>query len=342
MVSPTFRHAAIRAGLVPAIGRQLALALALVLATTAVQPALADTADFAAWLKGLRAEAIARGISPGTVSQALAHLAPLPRVIELDRKQPEFTLDFATYIERRVSPARVQAGRELAVRYRALLARIAALYGVQPRFVLALWGMESDFGRATGDFPVVAALATLAYDGRRSSFFRGELIAALRILAGGYIDLPTMKGSWAGAMGQTQFMPSSYLRYAVDYYGSGHRDIWHNTADVLASIANYLARVGWRGNETWGRRVRLPPGFDRRFVDLAVQKPLHSWAALGVCAADGAALPTSPIEASIMEPAGAGGPAYAVYGNYRAILKWNRSFFFATAVGLLADRVGDR
>ncbi len=303
----------------------------------------ANDLDFATWLKALRAEALAKGISRATVNRALINIQPIPHVIELDRKQPEFTLTFEEYVDRVVPDARVEKGRAMGEEHRQLLDRIAATYGVQPPFVLALWGIESDFGRITGDYPVVTALATLAYDGRRGSYFRGELLAALRIVDHGYIDLPVMTGSWAGAMGQAQFMPSSYLRYAVDYYGTGHRDIWHSTPDVLASIANYLAQVGWTPNQSWGMEVRLPTGFDHRLVDLDEKKPLQDWAALGVRRVDGGPLPRDGFMASLVEPDGPGmGPAFAVYDNYRAILKWNRSTFFATAAGLLADRIGSQ
>jgi membrane-bound lytic murein transglycosylase B len=316
------------------------MAAAAVLLAGPLAAARANDLDFQGWLRGLRAEATAKGISRATVDRALANIRPIPHVIELDQKQPEFTLSFQEYIDKVVSPTRIEKGRELRQEHRQLLDRIAATYGVQPSFVLALWGMESDFGRITGDYPVVAALATLAFEGRRGAFFRSELLAALRILDRGYIDLPAMTGSWAGAMGQAQFMPSSYLRYAVDYYGNGHRDIWHNTADVLASIANYLAQVGWFANQSWGMEVRLPQGFDHRLVDLEQQKPLEDWAALGVRRVDGGALPRNGAIASLVEPDGPGmGPAFAVFDNYRAILKWNHSAFFATAAGLLADSI---
>ncbi len=318
-----------------------AAAIVLLLALTAASlPARADDADFATWLQGLRSEALGRGISPATFDAALAHVEPIPRVIELDRKQPEFTLTFAEYLAHVVPDSRVERGRELLAENRAMLDRIAATYGVQPRFIVALWGVESDFGRLTGDYPVIAALATLAYDGRRSRYFRGELFDALRILELGYIDLDTMRGSWAGAMGQNQFMPSSYLRYAVDYAGKGRRDIWGEPADVFASTANYLLHLGWRGDETWGREVRPPAGFDASLADLAIRKPLSEWSALGVRSADGGPLPGRALDASLVLPVGADGPAYLVYDNYRALLGWNRSIFFATAVGLLADRIG--
>jgi len=316
-----------------------ALVLFLALGTA---PGRGEDADFATWLQGLRGEALGHGISAATFDAAFAHVEPIPRVIELDRKQPEFTLSFAEYLARVVPESRVERGRELLAENRATLDSIGATYGVQPRFIVALWGVESDFGRLTGDYPVIAALATLAYDGRRSRYFRGELLDALRILELGYIDLDTMRGSWAGAMGQNQFMPSSYLRYAVDYGGKGRRDIWGDPADVFASTANYLVHLGWHGDETWGREVRLPAGFDTSLADLAIRKPLAEWSARGVRSADGGPLPARALEASLVLPAGADGPSYLVYDNYRALLGWNRSAFFATAVGLLADRIDGR
>jgi membrane-bound lytic murein transglycosylase B len=303
-------------------------------------PAAANEIDFATWLGSFKAEARSHGISERTLQSALGHVTPIARVIELDHKQPEFTLTFDEYIARVVPQARVDKGRELLAKNRGLLERIASRYGVQPRFVVALWGIESDYGRVTGDFPVVDALATLAYDGRRSGYFRGELLDALTILERGYIDLTSLRGSWAGAMGQNQFMPSSYLHYAVDFDGKGQRDIWHNPADVFASTANYLSQLGWRADESWGRPVKLPKEFNESFADLSVQKQLVEWNAIGVRTSDGTLLPDRPPTASIVIPEGVDGPAFLAYGNFRALMKWNRSVFFAVGVGLLADRVG--
>jgi len=300
----------------------------------------AADADFAAWLSAFRKEAAGQGISARTLNLALTNLEPIPHVIELDRKQPEFTLTFADYIAKVVPRARVDRGRELLAENQALLSQISAKYKVQPTFIVALWGIESDFGRVTGDFPVIPALATLAYDGRRSAYFRGELLVALRILDRGLIDLDTMRGSWAGAMGQNQFMPTSYLHYAVDYSGKGHRDIWRDHADVFASTANYLSQLGWKGDESWGYEVRLPPAFDMKLADLGISKPTVEWGELGVRRLDGGPLPDPGLQGSIVLPGGQEGPAYLVHDNYRAIMKWNRSTYFATAVGLLADRIG--
>ncbi|MGQ4808693.1 Tn3 family transposase TnXax1 [Candidatus Entotheonellaceae bacterium PAL068K] len=268
-------------------------------------------------------------------------LQPLPRVIELDRKQLEYTMTLTDYLQRVVSPARVQHGKRRFKTHRELLARVSAAHGVQPRFVVALWGIESDYGRAMGGFPVIAALATLAHDGRRSTFFRGELLHALQILDQGHIQPQTMMGSWAGAMGQSQFMPSSFRQYAIDYNGDGRRDIWTSLGDIFASIANYLARTGWRGNRTWGRRVTLLADIDPALAGLNVQKPLPAWQQLGIRRADGSDLPRQPLQASLLLPEGPKGPAYLVYQNFRTLLKWNRSHYFALAVGKLADALRD-
>ena len=269
-------------------------------------------------------------------------IEPIPRVIELDRSQPEVTITFAQYIERVVPESRVAKGRELLAAHRELIAPIGRKYGVPPRFIVALWGIETNFGQYLGGFPVIGALATLAHDGRRSAYFRQELLNALRILEDGHITPEAMVGSWAGAMGQSQFMPSSFVQYAVDYDGDGRRDIWSTQGDVFASAANYLAQAGWRAGETWGRLVQLPPGFDPALAGLEVTKTLADWRALGLRRADGGDLPRAGMSGSVVLPGGEGGPAYLVYGNYRTIMRWNRSFYFATAVGELADRIGRR
>lgn len=316
------------------------LALASALVAAAVLPAAAEDNAFSSWLDRLRAEALERGIAPAVLDEALGRVQPIPRIIELDRKQPEFTLTYQEYLDRVVPPARVETGRERLRENRVLLERIAAKYRVQPRFVVALWGIETDFGRLTGSFKVVDALVTLAYDGRRSEYFRRELMDALTILDEGHISNENMVGSWAGAMGQNQFMPSSFRRYAVDFDGNGRRDIWTSKDDVLASAANYLASNGWRSGQTWGREVRLPAGIDPALAEQKARKPLAEWQALGVRRADGGDLPTQELEAMLVLPAGKGGPAYLVYANFETILKWNRSTFFGLAVGRLADQIG--
>lgn len=321
--------------------------------------AYAETqADFDVWLADLRTEAQTKGIRAEILSAALDGIAPIPRIIELDRRQPEFTMTFEEYLGKIVPESRVRKGRKKFNENRELLEKIGAKYGVQPRFIVALWGIETSFGRHTGGFSVVTALATLAYDGRRSAYFRKELFNALQILNEGHVAPGEMKGSWAGAMGQSQFMPSSFLNYAVDEDGDGRRDIWSTKADVFASAANYLAKSGWLDDQTWGRRVKLPPGFDFQLAGLDVTKPLGEWQDLGLRRIDGRDLPARPLPASLVLPdgekapegvgkgedgwAGNSGAAFLVYENYRTTLKWNRSTFFAIAVGNLADRIAGR
>lgn len=319
-------------------------ALALVVVLGAVNSwanAAAAAADFDTWLGILRAEALAKGIRPETLDRALGGLTPIKRVIELDRRQPEFTLTFDQYLARVVPKHRVNRGRAKFTEHRDLLTKIGRKYGVQPRFIVALWGIETDFGRIDGGFSVIRALATLAHDGRRSRFFRGQLIRALRIVDQGHITPDKMKGSWAGAMGQFQFMPSSFEAYAIDYDGDGRRDIWRNRADAFASAANYLSKSGWRGDQTWGRAVRLPDRFDPSLIGLKVKKPMREWQRMGVRRPDGSGLPRRNLSASLVRAGKAGGgPVFLVYNNYRVTLKWNRSTFFAVAVGTLAERIG--
>ena len=321
------------------IGALLALPLWL---TAGAASAQSDDALFLTWLEGLRADALANGISQGTLDRSLVDVAPIPRIIELDRRQPESTVTFADYQTRIVNATRIRIGRERLAKHRALLDEIGDQFGVQPRFIVALWGIETNFGRFTGGFPVIDALATLAYDGRRSKYFRGELLKALQIIEEGHIAPAEMKGSWAGAMGQAQFMPSSFLNFAHDHNGDGAKDIWNTQADVFASAANYLKGVGWNDDITWGRKVALPDDFDESLVSLDVVKPISAWQELGVRRADGRDLPTRDIPASILQPGGEGGQAFIIYDNYRAILRWNRSHYFAMAVGQLSDRIAGR
>lgn len=298
-----------------------------------------DAEPFPQWLDGVREEGISRGLDPTVLDRALSGLSPIERVLELDRRQPEFTRTFWGYLDSFVSQDRIDRGRQLLVKHRDLLQRVHAEHGVQPRFLVAFWGMETNFGDYTGSFPVIGAVATLAHDPRRSEFFRAELFNALQILDEGHIDVESMKGSWAGAMGQPQFMPSTFTGYATDGDGDGRKDIWGNLPDVFASAANYLAQIGWDDSETWGREVTLPATFDFELADLSVRKHISEWQALGVRRANGADLPVANIEGSIVVPAGYKGPAFLVYDNFRAIMTWNRSIYYALAVGHLSDRL---
>ena len=330
-----------RIGIKPArMAAVLALAGVLMAGSAVAQEDGAES--FADWREGVRSEALDLGISAAIFDAAFAEVEPIPRVIELDRSQPEVTLSFAQYVDRVVPESRVAKGRALLAEHRDLLEPIGRKYGVPPRFIVALWGIETNFGQYLGGFPVIAALATLAHDGRRSAYFRQELLHALRILEDGHVTTDSMMGSWAGAMGQSQFMPSSFVRYAVDHDGDGKRDIWGTQADVFASAANYLAQAGWHAGETWGRNVALPAGFDHALTGLEVKKTLAEWQALGLRRADGGELPQAAMSGSVVLPGGEEGPAYLVYDNYRTIMRWNRSFYFATSVGLLADGIGRR
>ncbi len=305
-----------------------------------VLPAQAETLSFARWLEDLRQDALRHGVSAATLDSALSGIKPIARVIELDRKQPEFSLTFRQYQERVVPKSRVEKGKRKLSENRTLLKKVGERFGVQPRFIVAFWGIETGFGRITGGYPVIAALTTLAFDGRRGAYFRRQLLDALTILDQGHIDIARMVGSWAGAMGQCQFMPSSFLAYAVDFDGDGRKDIWNSKEVVFASAANYLSRSGWRNDQTWGRPVKLPQSFDLYLADLKLRKRLSEWQRMGVRRANGADLPKRDLMASVVLAEGPAGPAFVVYNNYRAILKWNRSTFFAVAVGSLADRIG--
>ncbi len=308
------------------------------------EPAETETAEddeasgFPSWLEAFKGRATEAGVSEETL-KVLDSVQPIARVIELDRRQPERRFTFQQYLARVVPDSRVEEGRRRYAEHEELLEAVGERYGVHPRFLVALWGIETDYGRNTGGFRVIAALATLAHDGRRAAFFETELLNALKIIDGGHITADKMLGSWAGALGQCQFMPSSFLSYAVDFTGDGRRDIWTSLPDVFASSANYLVRHGWQTGQTWGRRVSLPEGFDHSLVGLDTKKPLERWQELGVRRLGGGDLPSASFEGSLVQPGGSSGPTYLVYENYRTIMRWNRSHYFATAVGLLADRI---
>lgn len=310
------------------------LAAGLVRPLSAAEPAV----PFSKWLDGVRSEARAAGLTSAFLDSALSGLKPIKRVIELDRRQPEFTLTFWNYLNKSVNATRISRGREMLAKHKELLQKTASRFGVQPRFIVAFWGLESNYGKHTGVFPVVGAVATLAHDPRRSRFFRGQFIAALTIMSRGDVALK-VKGSWAGAMGNFQFIPTTYRDFAVDADGDGRRDLWNSHPDMFASAANYLKRSGWRRGWSWGREIKLPKGFSFGQTGLGVRKTLGQWQALGVNRIDGSGLPNDEARASIILPAGYEGPAFLVYQNYRTILNWNRSLLYAIAVGHLADRL---
>ena len=299
----------------------------------------AQSRPFDVWLEGFRSEALAARVSPATLDAALAGLAPLETVITRDREQPEFTLAFRTYLTRVVSESRIDEGRRMLAHHDELIKTIGRRYGMPPSLLVAVWGIESNYGRTQGDFPVIQALATLAYDGRRGAMFRRELMNALRIVDQGHVELDAMRGSWAGAMGQLQFMPSTFITYAKDGDGDGRKNIWGSAADALESAASFMSS-GWQAGTRWGRQVRVPDRFNRSLAGLAKSRTLAQWQALGVRLPGGAALPRENLRAAVILPeSDSRAPAFLVYQNYRALLRWNRSNFFAIAVGHLADRI---
>jgi len=293
------------------------------------------------WLRGVRQEASRKGVRRPTLNASLRGVRPIPRVLALSRRQPEFTLTLDRYLRIVLTEERISKGRKRFARHRAQLRRAGRANGVQPQFIVALWGVETKYGAITGGFPVIGALATLAYQGRRRRFFRSELINALKIIDQGHITVERMMGSWAGAMGQNQFMPSSFLRFAVDGNGDGRRDIWGSLPDVFHSSANYLRRVGWRRGESWGREVRLPANFKRSLINRRKRVTVATWRRLGVRRIDGGPLPGANLRGRVIMPAHHGGRAFLVYQNFRAIKRWNNSDYFAIGVGMLADRIAE-
>jgi membrane-bound lytic murein transglycosylase B len=346
----TVRAGAVRAAVIAAV-MSAAIPHMRAAAQASQPPAEATRPSFSEFLDGIRTEALARGIDPALVDSALADIEePLSVVIERDRTQAEIVLPLETYISRRLTAKVLAMGRERYAEHRAGLAEIGAAYGVDPRIIAAIWGMESSFGRFSGLRPTIAALATLAWDPRRSKFFRAELFDALEIVNRGDIDLPHLRGSWAGAMGQVQFMPSSYLDYAEDYDGDGRRDIWNTPADVFASIANYLLGHGWRSGEPWGREVKLSRDAARRVTnevarragscsatrDMSVPLPAAEWRKRGVRLSNGRPLPPSTPDAALVSGATR---HFLVFSNYDALLGYNCAHSYALSVGLLADRL---
>jgi len=303
------------------------------------QPAVARQTDFANWLEEFSAEARQSGISQATIDASLANVEPIPAVIELDRRQPEQPGNLCGYLDARLTQARIKRGRSLLQQHRALLERVSADYGVPARFVVALWGLETNFGDRQGKYPVIDALATLAYDERRGPLFRRQLLAALRIVEQGHRSPADLKGSWAGAMGQVQLMPTTFLEHAVDYDGDGRKDIWNSLPDAFASAAHYLRQVGWRSGETWGREVRIPISLSGDRSALAEPRSLADWQGIGVLRADGGALPEASLHAKIVQPTAQSSDAFLVYPNFDAILRWNRSVYFGISVGTLADEI---
>ncbi len=318
--------------------------------TPAPAPAVATPEPFDVWLKGIAAEARERGFKDDLIDRTITGLQPLPRVIASDRSQAELVVGFNRYLRSHVTNAIVRRGRDAGRRNRTLLARVEAQYDVQRRFLLAIWGMETRYGAIMGRTPVFQALATLAWEGRRAEFFKGELFNALTMVSKGYIDAPTMTGSWAGAMGHPQFMPSSYLKYAEDFDKDGHRDIWRSTGDTMASIANYLNKFGWDDGQTWGREVTVTPAVRARVKEqipqrtegcyakrnMSERRPLTEWQKLGMRLKTGKPLPRSSIKAGLVET---DERSFLVYENYDAILEYNCAHYYALTVALLSDQL---
>lgn len=294
--------------------------------------------SFAGWLAELRAEARELGINEVTLRE-LDNLQPLERVMELDNSQPEFVQTFTRYLGLRVTPSQVARGQILLQQHSVLLEQVRQRYGVQPHYLVAFWAVESNYGRSTGGFSVLEALATLAFDPRRADFFRRQLLTALQIIDDGHIQAERMSGSWAGAMGQLQFMPNIFYQYGVDGDQDGRIDIWNSLPDIFHSAANFLSQSGWRGDERWGREVLLTEDFDFSLTGSSTRKPLQEWRDLGVTQLNGAPIPVAAgMEASVILPAGAQGPAFLVYANFRTTMTYNPSTFYALTVGHLADR----
>lgn len=324
-----------------------------VLMSTELQAKELSEAGFKQYVTQLKEEALSKGFEQSVIEISFAKVKFHQRAVKADRKQPETVETLDSYLPKRVPSWKVKKARALYKEHQKVLTEIGNKYGVQPRFIVALWGLETNFGKFTGGYNVVSALSTLAYEGRREVFFKKQLWAALTILEQGHIKVDDMKGSWAGAMGQNQFMPTSFLNYAVDGDGDGKKDIWQNQVDIFSSMANYLQKEGWSDELTWGRQVKLPQDFD---TSLAIpkntgsrqnwlkawsntEKTLMQWQALGIRRTDGTSLPNVDIKAALVFPDDENGRAYLAYNNYKSLMHWNLSYYFVSSVGHLSDRI---
>ena len=318
-------------------------------------PVMAKTqAEFQDYLANLKQEAIAKGYEAKLIDDAFATATYKEKVVSADKNQPEVKETLETYLPKRVPQWKIDRARKLYAENKEVLEKVAKEFGVQARFIVALWGLESNFGTIQGGHNVIPSLVTLAFDGRREALYKRQLWAALDILKSGHITLDKFKGSWAGAMGQTQFMPTSFNAYAVDYNNDGRKDIWTTKEDAFASIANYLKQEGWNDSLTWGRQVQLPENFDSKYVLVRgtktrkqwleywndSERSLADWQALGVRKADGSDLPNVDVRAALVMPDDINGRMYLAYDNYKVFMHWNRSYYFATSVGYLSDRIG--
>lgn len=321
-------------------------ALSFIIAITISSASFAQETNekqFQTWLMRFAPEAESAGISNQTIYSFMKEAQYLPKVIELDRKQPDKMKSFDQYLKGAMPASRIKKAKEKYKENHKILTEIGKKYGVQPRFIVALWGSESDFGRNMGSFNTLNCLATLAFEGRRADFFKSELINALKMIDSDHINQEDIKGSWAGAMGQTQFMPSSFLQLAVDYNQDGKKDIWDTKADVFASIANYLSESGWDSSVTWGREIKLPHGFSEKLIGKHIDKSISEWNKLGIKTINGKNLPAKKgLMASVIKVEDKeGSRAFLIYPNYKILLKWNRSLYFATTVSMLADKIGN-
>ena len=311
-------------------------------------------AEFKDYLVNLKEEAIAKGYETSLIDSAFATATYKEKVVSADKNQPEVKETLETYLPKRVPQWKIDRARKLYAENKDILEQVAKAFGVQARFIVALWGLESNFGTIQGGHNVISSLVTLAFDGRREALYKRQLWAALDILKSGHITLDKFKGSWAGAMGQTQFMPTSFNAYAIDYNNDGRKDIWTTKEDAFASIANYLKQEGWNDSLTWGRQVMLPDNFDNKYILVRgtktrkqwleywndSERSLDEWQALGVRRADGTALPNVDVRAALVMPDDINGRMFLAYDNYKVLMHWNRSYYFATSVGYLSDRIG--
>lgn len=314
----------------------------IILALFCVVPfAQANNTGWNQWVDGVRQEALHQGISADTFDRAFADIhEPSKQVKSLAHSQPEHRLTFSKYLNTRADGYRIAMGRKNYTKNKALLDQIGQKFGVDPCFIVSFWGMETSYGTYMGNFPVIKSLATLAFDSNRQAFFRKELFIALHILNDGHVSLENFKGEWAGASGQPQFLPSSWVKYAVDYEGNGKKDIWESKPDVFASIANYMKKNGWQTGEPWAIHVRLPAKFDASLQGKSIVKPVSEWNAMGVRTENGEPLPNQDMQASIVQPNG--GPVFLAYPNYKMILRYNNSIYYAGAIGYMADKICSR
>jgi membrane-bound lytic murein transglycosylase B len=299
----------------------------------------APTGEFRDCLQNIRTDAIRQGVPAAVVDKAFQGLTPNQQVIDLDSRQPEFSLTYSKYIGQSVTPDRIAKGQQKMAQNKALLDQLEREYGVPGQYIVSFWGMETNYGTYMGDFQVVRSVATLACMTKRVAFFTNETIQALKILAQNHMTTQQMKGSWAGAMGNMQFMPSTFTKWAVDRDGNGKIDIWNSVPDAFASASNFLRGIGFKPGLPSSDEITLPQGFPLEQADMSVEKPIKAWAALGVKKAGGAPLPQSDEPASIILPAGFRGPAFILYPNFKAVMNWNRSTLYALAVGILARQI---